>query len=87
MKFNQQSIIKEYVRNISDDDLRYIGTRISERLGGDLGDAINVMGRNRNMDEILRSARGAVELYEICDFIEDLMWSEAESRRMLRNEE
>ena len=85
MKYGQQSIIREYVKNLSDEDLRYIGTRITERLCGDLGDAVNALGRNRNIDEVLRTARGSIDLYEMCDFIRDQMWTEAEHRGMIKN--
>jgi hypothetical protein len=83
MRFDQQSTIKEYVKNISDADLSYIGRRLLERMDDDLGEAINTLSHNRSMDEIFRSAHGAVEIYQICDYIRDTMYSEADSRGMI----
>ena len=83
MRFDQQNAIREYVRALSDDDLRYIGSRLLDRLGGDLGDAINAMGRNRSVDEVFRSARGPWDVYDVCDYARDTMLDEAEGRGMI----
>jgi hypothetical protein len=82
MRVDQQNTIREYVKNLSDEDLRYIGIRLSDRLCGDLADAINALSRSRAMDEVFRSAKGPFDLYDICDYISDVMWHEAEDRGM-----
>lgn len=83
MRFDQQNTIKEYVKNTSDADLGYIGRRLLDRLDDDLGEAINALSHSRSIDEIFRSANGAIEVYQICDYIRDVMYAEAESRGMI----
>ena len=80
MRVDQQSTIREYVRNLSDMDLNFICTRMADRLAGDLADALNALGRSRAIDEILRSARSSRDLYDACDFIRGVMRAEAEDR-------
>lgn len=86
MKFDQQNTIREYVRNLSDNDLNFVCTRMADRLAGDLADALNAMSRNRSIDEVLRSARNYQDLYDLCDHIRATMLSEAEDRGFEYNE-
>lgn len=82
MKLDQQNAIREYVQSLSDSDLGSIATKLVMRLSGDLPEAINMMGRNRVVDEVLRSTNGANELYEYCDVIRDMMLRESNRRGM-----
>ena len=66
---SSNSVLKEYVSSLSYKDLIFLKTRFSQRVGGDLGEAVNFISKNIEIDKWLLSAEGADELYSM---LEDL---------------
>jgi hypothetical protein len=66
---SSNNVLKEYVSSLSYKDLIFLKTRFSQRVGGDLGEAVNFISKNIEIDKWLLSAEGADELYSM---LEDL---------------
>lgn len=72
--------VREYIATLSDSDLRYLAGKLTDKLQGDLPEALDYLGRNRMSDSILSSAKSAEELYDICDQMGQMFWQEWERR-------
>ena len=66
----------EFVSSISDEDLRFLNSRLTERLQGDMGEALDFLSHFKAMDSILSAATSATEVYEICDTITEVLQKE-----------
>ena len=77
-----KNIVSEFVSTISDDDLRFVTTRLTDRMIGDLSEAINYISKNRGMDHFLGSSESAMELYDKCDQIRDQAHKECQKRNL-----
>jgi len=77
-KFND--VLKEYVRRLNDDDLKYIGMRLANRLGGDLGEAVEVVQRQPEMDRWLSSATSADDFFNMVDQVDSYVQLEVKKR-------
>jgi hypothetical protein len=65
------NVLKEYVSRASDDTLKLLAGRLTQRLAGDLPDALNVLSETHEMDRLLCSAKTADDLYDIVDDIQE----------------
>lgn len=74
--------LKEYVKKVSEDDLKFISQRLSQRLGGDLGEALNlIQERYPEINKVLSSSPNCIELYNAIDVL-DKQCYEIVSRRV-----
>lgn len=80
MNKEQRSTVVEYVSSLSDDDLRYMTTRLTEKLQGDLPEALNIISKSQNMDDLFLSATTPNELFNLCDQTRDVMQKECRKR-------
>ena len=78
----QKALVAEYITGLSDSDLCFLSSRLIDRLGGDLPDALNFMSKNPKMDECLASANGATELFNSCDSVRDVCSKELKRRNI-----
>ncbi len=82
----KESVIKEFLSNNSDDEIRYLGMRLTERLQDDLAEVFNFIGkssaRNVAIDEMFGSTTTANELYDCCDAFQDLLCEDAARRKV-----
>jgi len=60
-------ILREYANRISDDELKFLHTRLSQRLSGDVAEALQLMGKDPALDRLLREQQGGKELYDVID--------------------
>lgn len=79
---DHKTILVEYCGSLSDNDLRFLGTRLTERFSGDLGDALNYLSQKPQIDNILGSANTPDELYQLCEVVADLILKEAKKRKV-----
>lgn len=77
-----KTALVEYCSSLSDEDIRFLGTRLVERYSGDLGNALNILSKDSRVHYILDSAQGANDLYQLCDVIRDLIVSESKKRKI-----
>lgn len=86
MKTGYEVVLREFLSNSSDEEIRYLGTRLSERLQDDLSDVLEHVGksstRNVAIDTMFRSATSADELYDYCDALKEMCIKEAERRKV-----
>jgi hypothetical protein len=61
------TILREYVRKISDDDLRFLNMRFSQTLAGDRAEVAEVLAKDKDVDKWLSSATCAVEWFDMLD--------------------
>ena len=62
-----ETLLKEYVSKLSEDNLKFLAGRFTQRLPGDLAEAIDFLSETAEMDRFLSSAKGAWEFYDMLD--------------------
>jgi hypothetical protein len=72
MKFKStDQQIKECVKKISEEDLKYLYTRLSQRLGGDIGEAMSlIQNQYPELNKVLSAAPTCTEVYNLIDIID-----------------
>jgi len=83
-KKDNRGIITEYLSSLTEHDLAFLGYRLLERRGGDLGEALIMMSRRPSMDHLLAVNGSCLELYDTIDQIRDLAVKEMSKRNMYR---
>ncbi len=81
-KKDHKTILTEYVRDLSDDDLIYLGVRLNERVGSDLAEILNFMSRKTSADYVLSSSDTAYGLYDTLDLTLEVLNKEADKRKI-----
>lgn len=61
------TMLKEYVQNLSDDNLKWVTGRLNQRLTGDLPEALDFFSNANDMDRWLASAKSCNDLYDMLD--------------------
>ena len=75
-----KSAVMEFAGSLSQDDLHFLVSRLTDGLQGDMDEALNFMCNVRPIDHILSSTNTATELYRACDQIADLLQKENRKR-------
>ena len=83
---NATAIIGDYLKHVSDEDVRYLGIKLIERLQDDLPDVLEYIGknssRNATIDSLFKTADSSEELYNFCDMLQKHITEEAERRKI-----
>jgi hypothetical protein len=61
------TLLKEYTTKLSDDNLKFLNSRLSQRLGGDVPEVLDFVSQSGEMDRWFHSAKGSWELYDMVD--------------------
>ncbi len=77
---NHGTTLKEYASRISDDDLKYLHTRLSQRLSNDVAEALQVLGRVGDVDRAFRDAGNSEGVYETLDELQVFIETEFDKR-------
>lgn len=64
---NPDNFIKDYVVNLNEEDLKFLYSRLSERLLGDISEAINFLDKNNDFSKWFYSAKGSNDVYDMVD--------------------
>ena len=80
MNKEQKLILVEFVKKLSNVDLRYIGTRLNERYADDLSQVLDFISKSEDIDGIFSSTNSASTLYDYLDFVRESVNREAKSR-------
>jgi hypothetical protein len=73
--------VKEYVKKISEDDLRWLAIRFKERVAGDLCEALlMIQDRYGDLSRILTNTPSAEAVFDISDIIEKQIQDELKRR-------
>ncbi len=70
------TLIKEYVTRLSEDDLQFVSSRCTQLLQDDRIHVLDFMSRNRDMDRLLSSTDSADELFDCLDVVGSLAQKE-----------
>ena len=63
--------LREYVQKLSDDNLKFVTGRLTQRLAGDIPEALDFFSSSGDVDRWLSSAKTAWELYDMVDVAHD----------------
>lgn len=74
--------LKEYCQRLSDDNLKFVVQRLSQKLGGDLGDAVEFLSNIKEIDRWLANAGSSSELFDMLDQILFVAQKEYEKRSL-----
>ncbi len=72
--------LKEYCQKLSDEHVRFLYGRLSQRLGGDLAEAVTFLSQFRDIDRWLNGAEDSDEFYDAVDQIHHAVEKEHERR-------
>ena len=72
--------IREYVRKLSEDELQFLVSAVSLKLGGDIGIVAEMLQKDVFMDKMLLSAENATEWFNLLDRVGELGLSELNYR-------
>lgn len=75
-----RNIVVEFVSSISDDDLKFLTSRLTERLQGDIAEAVEFMSHYKQLDAVLATAKSADDIFEFCDQVTDVLQKECKRR-------
>lgn len=77
-----ESFIKEFVHRLSNDDLAFLFSRLNQRLGGDVAEAVQFLSTHRSMDTLLQSADNWVDFHNMIESITQFVSKENEKRHV-----
>ncbi len=82
MNKETRSVVAEYAACLSDEQLRDIISRLSDKFQDDLATAISLMSKDRRMDNVLSIASSGVSFYELLDQIKNCLAHDLKKRRV-----
>lgn len=73
-------LLKEYCQRLSEEHLRFLSAKLGQRLNGDVGDAIEFLSKNKELDKWFVSAESSDQFYDMIDLAYNAIVKECESR-------
>lgn len=73
-------VFKEYIRSLSDDDLNFISFMLDEKKSGDVGEVVEFLQEDPEIDEVFLTAENAYGLYDFIDEIQECVDRELTKR-------
>lgn len=83
MNKDLKTTVREFANRISEGELEWLLSRLTQRLSGDLPDALNFIGRDRDMDILLSSATSANEFFTMCDQVTQQIQQECRKKGLI----
>ena len=77
-----KTTVKEFASTLSDGELLFVTTRLSDRFVGDLADAIDVLSRCKTIDALLSVARSSDKFYQMLDQIYEVLRQECDNKEL-----
>lgn len=74
------TILREYIRRLSDDNVRSLSLQLSQKLQNDRAHAAATLSRDREVDRWLGSAEGADEWFDMMDVVQSFVEQEHHRR-------
>ena len=78
-----ESILVDYIKRLSDEELAFLRIRVVQNLHGDRADIANFLSRDIEVDRWLRSAVTADEFFDALQYAGDCVMKESEKRELL----
>lgn len=74
------TILRQYVGKLSVDNLQWLSTRLNQRLGSDLAEALESMAHFADLDKWFVTAKSSQELYDMIDYAQSFIEDELKSK-------
>lgn len=78
MKTN--NVLREYVKKLSDDELKFIHQRLTQRIDADVAEAVDFIQHSPEMDKWLLGADGADDFFDMIDQVDEYVEQEVKKR-------
>lgn len=78
-----KNIVIEFAASLSEEELKWLTQRLSERFSGDLSEALDFMSKHKGMDNIFNSAETAEALFDKCDEVRDMLQRECRKKGLV----
>jgi hypothetical protein len=75
-------VLKEYCQKLSEENLKWIYNRVTQRLGGDIADVIEFVGNNREIDRWFQSVEDYQGLFNLIEEFAAAIQKEYEKRSL-----
>lgn len=75
-----ETFLYDYAAKLSDENLRFLYSRLSQRFSGDLPEALDFIGQNHEMDHWLSSGRACFDIYDMLDDVQGTVTQECQKR-------
>lgn len=82
----KDTVLREFARGLDDEALKWSYSRVSQRLGGDVGEFMEHVQSFAEMDRILSGAKDADGFYNLVDEIEEYLERETKKRSFASTE-
>jgi len=69
MKKSTVDLVRGYIRRLNDDDVTFLHSRLSQRLGNDVADAVGFIEKTPEMDRWFATSDDADDLYDMVDVV------------------
>lgn len=83
MKKEHRSALVEFVNQIPDDELKYIGMRLAERMCGDLAQVLEHLESRPATHEVLMGAGSGEEVFATLNVLQEIIQKEASRRKIV----
>ena len=70
MTKQDSALVEQYISKLSDEHVKFLNSRLTQRLSGDLPEALDFLSQNQDMDNWLQNAYGCFDLYDMLDLVE-----------------
>jgi predicted transcriptional regulator len=77
---NDNSLLKEYVKKLSVEDLNFLIVRLTQRLASDMSEAAELMQRDKDLDRWLCLSSNSQEWYDKIDKLQEFIKLELDRR-------
>ena len=67
----RSDVIRDYISKVSDDELSFLKERLSARLAGDLAAVLDILSKNKVVDQYISSSNSSDEIYNVLDMFEE----------------
>ncbi len=75
-----RNALVEFANTLSEDDLRFLNSRLTERLQGDIAEALDFLSHYKAIDSVLSVAKTSNEVYNVCDQLTETLQKECKKR-------
>jgi hypothetical protein len=83
MSKDSKAVIAEYVSSLSEENLQNLTLRLTEKLCGDLGDALEEISKDKKMDSVFSDAESANDVFDLLDQVRDALHKECKKKGLL----
>jgi len=80
------TIIREYSKKLSDDNLLEINAKLSQNLCGDMASVAYIFSQDKSVDYMLSTASSSDEWYNLIDLLGEGIKKEGQKRGLLEKE-